>query len=171
MKNKNKRLLQMVGGGPLCSEGKRVGYCWYDLHKGYLTKKLMDEHECLKKKCFFFEKFNDAPYWKYRNDIKKKREERRALADERSGKCKAILDRFRVLCKSFEGFAVADVAYDEKSDTFRVRYVALKFVDLGKVIKKVEKEFGVKIYAYPVRNGYEMKKMTIEKLSKSREER
>ena len=33
---------------------KRVGFCNNDLHKGYLTKKLMDEHQCIEKGCHYF---------------------------------------------------------------------------------------------------------------------
>lgn len=40
-----------------------IGYCHFPGHKGGITRKIIKEHECLKKNCTFLEKYNDNPYW------------------------------------------------------------------------------------------------------------
>ena len=47
---KNKLLRRFMDGHPHRNEQK-VGYCWNDQHKGYLTEELMRRHNCLEKKC------------------------------------------------------------------------------------------------------------------------
>ena len=42
---------------------KCVGFCWNEVHRGYLTKKQMNQHQCLEKNCHRFEKIETAPYW------------------------------------------------------------------------------------------------------------
>lgn len=50
-----------------------LGYCWSPEHRGYLTKKAIDQHGCLEKNCNRFEKRNDK-YWNERKiaNIRKK---------------------------------------------------------------------------------------------------
>lgn len=72
-----------------------VGFCHNNLHRGGLTKKLMEEHGCLEKGCTFFQKYLDRPYWQEQKSRKKKRaaakvkkraarEERQAAAEQLS---------------------------------------------------------------------------------------
>lgn len=55
-----------------------IAYCWCDTHKGYLSVKLMKNHECLKKQCAFLEKYEEHPYW-IQEKIKKEEKKRRKL--------------------------------------------------------------------------------------------
>lgn len=41
-----------------------VGCCHYHLHPGMLNQKLMEQHDCLGKKCRHFEKYENASYWR-----------------------------------------------------------------------------------------------------------
>ena len=41
-----------------------VGCCHNRIHPGKLTRKLMEAHDCLGKECRFFEKYEDADYWR-----------------------------------------------------------------------------------------------------------
>lgn len=67
-----RRIPKMIDGTQLCKESKRVGYCWCSLHPGYINKRLIGEHNCLNKKCPFFEMLDrNSTYW----DKKKEREE------------------------------------------------------------------------------------------------
>lgn len=67
-----RRIPKMIDGTQLCKESKRVGYCWCSLHPGYINKRLIGEHDCLNKKCPFFEILDrNSTYW----DKKKEREE------------------------------------------------------------------------------------------------
>ena len=43
-----------------------VGFCHNQIHPGKMTRQLMEEHDCLGKECRFFEKYEDASYWRDR---------------------------------------------------------------------------------------------------------
>ena len=45
------------------SKNNVVGFCHFSEHKGSITKALLKSHECVKKGCHYFEKY-DVPYWK-----------------------------------------------------------------------------------------------------------
>lgn len=53
--------VRLITGTPIAYE-RVVGYCNCDTHKGYLTKNLIDNHECIAKKCPFLHKHNEE-YW------------------------------------------------------------------------------------------------------------
>lgn len=38
---------------------EKVGYCWSDLHKGYLTMDLLRRHDCLEKNCKYLQMYCD----------------------------------------------------------------------------------------------------------------
>lgn len=54
-----------------------IGYCHFPGHKGGITKKVLKDHECLKKNCTFFEKYTDLPYWKEHEKREKARQKRK----------------------------------------------------------------------------------------------
>lgn len=65
--------------GQWITEGKKMGYCYNKLHKGYLNHKLIIEHGCTAKNCPFFKKFEEHPFWvkkaKAKADKKRKKQE------------------------------------------------------------------------------------------------
>ena len=72
MRKSKRRIPKMIDGTQLCKEEKRVGYCWCAQHYGYINKRLILEHDCINKKCQFFEKLDrNSKYW----DAKKERDE------------------------------------------------------------------------------------------------
>lgn len=59
-----------------------VGCCHNRIHPGKLTRKLMEAHDCLGKECRFFEKYEDADYWREKNRkaaAKKKHRQKQTL--------------------------------------------------------------------------------------------
>lgn len=96
--NKQKRIYKMVDGSQMCSEKRRLGYCWCDAHYGFLSKRLLDEHECLKKRCPFLEKFKSHGFWINREMVTEKRERKKIIASEQE----KILERFRELTCDIE---------------------------------------------------------------------
>lgn len=60
---------------------KLVGCCHNRLHPGKMTEKLMKEHGCLQKDCWFFEKYPEANYWI--NQEQKKEEKKAAKTQKR----------------------------------------------------------------------------------------
>lgn len=64
-----------------------VGFCHNTLHRGGLTRKLMEEHGCLEKRCPFLQKYLDNSYWQEQKKQQKKRAaakvKKRAAREER----------------------------------------------------------------------------------------
>lgn len=55
---------RLLGAQRVKISSKRiVGRCHSTLHPGKLTRKIMEEHNCLGKKCVHFEKYEEAGYW------------------------------------------------------------------------------------------------------------
>ena len=62
-----------------------VGCCHNRIHPGKLTRKLMEAHDCLGKECRFFEKYEDADYWREKN--------RKAAAKKKHPRQKQTLEK------------------------------------------------------------------------------
>lgn len=66
------RKVRLIGGAYATVDTPSiVGFCHNPDHKGTLTVSIMNEHECIAKECFYFEKYDDYPYWQryYRREI------------------------------------------------------------------------------------------------------
>ena len=69
------RRVHLIGGTyATIDTNSIVGYCHNETHKGFLTVAIMNEHDCIGKECFYFEKFEDYPFWqkKQRKDEQEK---------------------------------------------------------------------------------------------------
>lgn len=151
-----RRRLRLINGGRMCSEKHRIGYCWSDLHPGFLTKGLMAQHQCVEKECVFFEKFKDCSYWIHKEKekaLKSKSSDLRAEKALRSRNANFLLARFRELTKDIEGFGVAGVEY--KDGVYMARFVAVRFVDvsyLKECASKLGSELGLVVRFYFIKN-------------------
>ena len=95
--------------------------------------------ECMRKQCFFLERFEDKSFWKRRE---KEKQERKKIK-EKQQKADLILARFRDLTSELEDFAVC--AVELKNGIYCVRCVTIEKVDLSYFSKSLEQEFGVRI--------------------------
>ena len=70
--------LQLVKGlyGSEFDKNRACAYCKH--HHKYLTVKQVRQHECLKKQCFYLQKNENHDWWRQREVIKKKRQEKKA---------------------------------------------------------------------------------------------
>lgn len=83
---------------------KIVGCCHNKIHPGKLTKPVLYAHECLEKKCPYFEKYDESPFWaacekrrRAREEVKRrqKKEKARLQAEEASlGRMRDALQRY-----------------------------------------------------------------------------
>lgn len=48
--SKNRRCIN----GRITGSGNCVGYCTYDVHSGFLTKELREEHKCIENGCLYY---------------------------------------------------------------------------------------------------------------------
>lgn len=79
------RNVQLIGGAyAKVDTHSIVGYCHNNDHKGFLTISIMNEHECIQKKCHYFEKFLDYPFWQKRQ----RKEQLRQLEKEKANRRK-----------------------------------------------------------------------------------
>lgn len=86
-------------------ESKIIGFCHCRLHKGYLNASILKEHECLRKNCFYLEKYEDRPFWVQREKAKEKKlkskEQMKALQNRLLG----IEEELEKLVEAAQGIA------------------------------------------------------------------
>ena len=115
--------------GSFCKESQKVGYCKCDLHRGFLTKNLMEEHDCLGKECIWFVKDEDAPYWQYKAKKKEARKTGKALKKEIATKEKYYLEKMRELTREDSDFYIVNVEWNEKEKQYDVRVITFAFIE------------------------------------------
>ena len=70
---------EMLNGlyGSKISKNRAVGYCHF--HKAAMTVKTMKCHECLKKQCDAFKKYEEHDFWRQHEQKKELRKARRQM--------------------------------------------------------------------------------------------
>ena len=134
---------------------KRVGFCNNDLHKGYLTKKLMDEHQCIEKGCHYFIKYEKNAYWQQKNISKEKRQKAKEEKKYWENKENQALYLMRDLTKDIEDFGITAVY--KKEDYLEIRYVSLNMVNLTSELSVVKMKTGVNCKLASVKTTYQKK--------------
>lgn len=64
---------------------RAVGYCHNPNHRGYLSRKNLKNHECLKKQCKYLHKYEDHKFW---IDREKKKADKKARKMNESSLCR-----------------------------------------------------------------------------------
>ena len=134
-----RRIPKMIDGTQLCKESKRVGYCWCSLHPGYINKRLIGEHDCLNKKCPFFEMLDrNSTYW----DKKKEREEgknKKKLEDE-------ILENVRRIAieETYDFDCAITTIIKEKSNVKIMIASNETIANMSRILQKIQNEINEK---------------------------
>lgn len=107
-----------------------VGCCHNRIHPGKLTRKLMEAHDCLGKECRFFEKYEDADYWREKNRkaaAKKKHRQKQTLEkaqQRREADALTLKDLFQTYADG-AGYVLRIVrVQEEKKGLLKVFYVS-----------------------------------------------
>lgn len=107
-----------------------VGCCHNRIHPGKLTRKLMGAHDCLGKECRFFEKYEDADYWREKNRkaaAKKKHRQKQTLEkaqQRREADALTLKDLFQTYADD-AGYVLRIVrVQEEKKGLLKVFYVS-----------------------------------------------
>lgn len=107
-----------------------VGCCHNRIHPGKLTRKLMGAHDCLGKECRFFEKYEDADYWREKNRkaaAKKKHRQKQTLEkaqQRREADALTLKDLFQTYADG-AGYVLRIVrVQEEKKGLLKVFYVS-----------------------------------------------
>lgn len=154
------RKYRMIDGTQICSESKRVGYCWCDLHPGFINKRLLDEHECVSKGCTFFEKFVESEYWKRKLDLKEKRQEGKLLKKQIEKTGNSILNEINEYTKNNDEFAALNIEYGDNK--YIVRCASIGTISLSTFKRELSLKYGVKIEFVFIQNTYNFRKQLIE---------
>jgi len=110
---------------------KIVGCCHSMIHPGKLTRKIMEEHDCVGKNCRFFEKYADSSYWvaeenrKMQKQLRKQAQQAEKLAAQ---KLEEELDELKNLFQSYAddaGYIMHIVRLEkERPNRYKVFYVS-----------------------------------------------
>jgi len=134
---------------------KRVGFCNNNLHRGYLTKKLMDEHQCIEKGCHYFIKYEKNAYWQQKNASKEKRQKAKEEKKYWEKKENQALYLMRDLTKDIDDFGITAVY--KREDYLEIRYVSLNMVNLTSELSVVKMKTGVNCKLSSVKTTYSKK--------------
>lgn len=107
-----------------------IGFCHNPTHPGKLTRKILEQHGCVNKKCRYFEKYADVDYWKSIEKSKQLSEENRRkknLALARAKEEAQYFDDLKTLFQSYAddaGYAFQIVRVKGVQATINVFYVS-----------------------------------------------
>ena len=88
----------------LISNKNIVGCCHYKLHPGKLTRKIMEQHDCLGKQCRFFEKYAEAGYWIEHENRQRQKEitkQKKATRKQQEANAAEYFEELRILFQSY----------------------------------------------------------------------
>ncbi len=120
-----------------------VGYCHCSEHRGYITKKYLKTHDCVRKGCHYFEK-RDNPYWTNIEQKKaaeqRKKENARRLKDEEEAKRLRWIDTAQKTADAMRyGLIVTNVKKIPRKKRYVLFYVSYypkddwyRFIDLAR---------------------------------------
>lgn len=101
-----------------------VGCCHNRLHPGKLTQKLMEEHECLRKNCRYFEKYEGSCYWRAKTASAKAQRKAKELKKLRETTEQSTLELFQSYADTV-GYPLQIVrVQEEKTNVFKIYYVS-----------------------------------------------
>ena len=72
----------MTGDRACIRKGNAVGCCHFSEHRGVITRTILKNRRCDSKKCRYFEKYEDHPYWTAVKEMQEAKERKRARQRE-----------------------------------------------------------------------------------------
>ena len=109
-----------------------IGFCHSKEHKGYITKEILKEHDCLGKGCHYFQIFEDNKYWENYCNVRKKKKLRKYYAKHKDiwyYKLGWSMDKFISAVLNHYGGKYTRIPYDLKSDSIDISdFLSKKFI-------------------------------------------
>lgn len=139
----------------------RVGFCRNMIHRGFLTKGLMEQHECIEKNCKYFIKYENSVYWQQKAEKKEQRKKYKAIKKFWEERCDHALYLMRDLTKDMECVGITSATMKDER-TIEIRYVSTQTVDLYEELMIVKEATGVKCVLTSIKNNSSMKKKLID---------
>ena len=155
------RKYRMINGAPLCAQTRLVGYCWCVLHPGYLHKQLMDEHQCVERKCEFFEKFQDSEYWKRKTKIKEDRISGKLEKKRIDQTCNIIYSELESIFANNDNIAILRVEHSH--NVYVAWFATIGFDGTSNIVQNIATKYNVQIKIMYIQNTYRFRKELIQK--------
>ena len=70
--------------------GKIIGWCHCSLHPGAVDKCILEQHRCLKKECYHFQKNEASTYWEALENEQRAKQKQKAAKERRSREAEAL---------------------------------------------------------------------------------
>ena len=133
-------MLKRLINGNYASSRNIIARCHNLIHRGYLSKNLIESHDCIAKKCPFFEKLKPE-YWKgLESEAQKKKKER--LKRKEALKLINARDVFIRETLEVSGCVHVTLIKDEKPNLLVISYIYDRKIDLTPEIQFLRKELG-----------------------------
>ena len=152
-----------IFNGRLCKGSNVVGYCHNRDHKGYISKTILKTHNCINKKCFYFEEVNPK-YWEQRLKQKVYKQNKRMEIKNKEAKKENTLQYIRDIFKAFDNIYITAV-HKEKQQLI-ITYIYEEYVDLTDAINILHQNFKGKIYLKAVASDEETRRKLLSKYHK-----
>ncbi len=145
--------------GNLCNPEQRVGYCWSETHRGYLTLPLMTQHECVEKQCKHFQKYEQHSYWKGKDKKKEQKQRHKAQEKAQEKQLQDMLRIIRALTEDDQDFFAISVekGKDLYKHQYIVRFIKFAWIDISYYVKLFRDRCGVSVYLREIPQTYENK--------------
>jgi hypothetical protein len=135
--NDIEKWVRMINGDR-CLESSAVGFCHCDVHRGYLTKALMKQHDCLNKECTFLRKLNPA-YWARLQGIEKEKRQKRADIEAERTKTELLhADIHRIIEANPHVYVTA---IRVENGVLVIYYISDCYVDLRKEVRIIRDKY------------------------------
>ncbi len=167
----NKSLGRNIYGQDV-AERNRIGYCYCQIHPGYLTEAILKEKNCIAHNCRWLKKFEDHNFWVNREERKQGKKENKRLKREVEHNENLILDLLREETEDIQNFCV--LAVNKVDDYYMVRCVYL-YNNIGyeprshlkEAVEYVSEITGFNIQTSFIQNTYQNKKELIRKVKEN----
>ncbi|MCL1912243.1 MAG: hypothetical protein FWG13_08560, partial [Leptospirales bacterium] len=136
MMDQSEKLVKTIHGHR-CKQSKAVGFCYNINHKGYVTKRLLKEHECLEKQCFLLEKLGHD-YWRQMEADKKQRQARYKAAQQKKSRDAERNDEIRAFFEPYEQIYITSI--QEINYGLKIAYIYDGYTAFSAAIKTLRKK-------------------------------
>lgn len=105
---------------------KIIGRCTCHLHIGYISEDLLKKHKCIEKGCYYFFKYESAPYWQTVINAKKEKEISKKKQRKAEEKKAQILLLAANLVEYNDSIMFLNATSTENQHTYRLTFISLK---------------------------------------------
>jgi hypothetical protein len=161
-KEKEKEVLEYrLFDGTWVNEQNMIAYCHYTGHPGYISVKLEEKHECVKKQCSLLEKMNPSYWERQKAKETKKKAKKKSLKDYRKEVAKKEFFIRRIIEK--QGNAYVTQIKEVTPRKWEISYIFEGNVSLSKEMKILKKALNSKVLLIPVKTSKEKRDFLLKK--------